>query len=81
VRADGTGLERLTNVGASYYVLSGSYSPDGKSVVFATDEGATANPHGNTFADIVTMGLDGGKLTYVTHAANLDGWPTWGTAQ
>jgi Tol biopolymer transport system component len=81
VRADGTGLQRLTNVGASYYVLSGSYSPDGKSVVFATDEGATANPHGNTFADIVTMRLGGGKLTYVTHAANLDGWPTWGTAQ
>jgi Tol biopolymer transport system component len=78
VRADGTGLKRLTNVGASHYVLSGSYSPDGKSVVFATDEGATANPGSNTFADIVTMRLGGGKLTYVTHTANLDGWPTWG---
>ena len=80
VRADGTGLKRLTNVGADHYVLSGSYSPDGKSVVFATDEGATFNPQGNTFADIVTMRLGAGKLTYVTHAANLDGWPTWGTA-
>jgi Tol biopolymer transport system component len=80
MRADGTGLERLTNVGAGHYVLSGSYSPDGQSVVFATDEGATANAQGNTFADIVTRRVDAGKLTYVTHAANLDGWPTWGTA-
>ena len=80
VRADGTALRRLTNVGASHYVLSGSYSPDGKSVVFATDTGATSNPLGGTFADIVIMQLGGGKLTYVTHAANLDGWPTWGRA-
>jgi hypothetical protein len=59
---------------------TGHYSPDGNPVVFATDEGATFNPKGNTFADIVTMRLGAGKLTYVTHAANLDGWPTWGTA-
>jgi TolB protein len=80
VRADGTGLRRLTKVGASHYVLSGSYSPDGKSVVFATDKGATSDPKGGTFADIVTLRLGGGKLTYVTHTANLDGWPTWGRA-
>jgi Tol biopolymer transport system component len=80
VRADGTKLERLTDVGSYHYVLSGSYSPDGQSIVFATDSGATFNPNGNTFADVVTMRLGAGKLTYVTHAANLDGWPSWGTA-
>jgi Tol biopolymer transport system component len=59
-------------------VLNGSFSPDGKSIVFATDEDATANPRGGTFADVFTMRLDSGALTHVTHAANLDGWPSWG---
>jgi TolB protein len=75
----GTGLQRVTNVGAGHYVLAGSFSPDGTSIVYATDLAAATNPHGNTFADIDTMPLTGGSRTLVTHAANLDGWPTWGT--
>jgi len=79
VRPDGTGLQRLTNVGAGHYVLNGSYSPDGKAIVYATDLGATPNPlGGNTFPDIVTRPLGGGPVTRITHSANLDGWPTWG---
>jgi Tol biopolymer transport system component len=59
-------------------VLSGSFSPDGKALVFATDYGATVNPLGKTFADIVVMQIGSNKLTQVTRTANLDGWPTWG---
>lgn len=80
VRPDGSGLHQLTHLGANHYVLTGSYSPDGHSVVFATDDGATPNPGGGTFADIETMPAAGGKATLVTHAANLDGWPTWEAA-
>ena len=80
VRPDGTGLRRLTNVGANHYVLAGSYSPDGKAIVYATDLGATPKPlGGNTFPDIVTQPLGGGPVTRITHSANLDGWPAWGS--
>jgi Tol biopolymer transport system component len=78
VRRDGSRLRELTHMTAYHYVLSGSFSPDGKSIVFATDEYATPNPRRGTFADIFTMTLDGGSLTQVTKAPNLDGWPTWG---
>ena len=78
IRPDGTGLRRLTNVGANHYVLAGSYSGDGKAIVYATDLGATPKPlGGDTFPDIVTQPLGGGPVTRITHSANLDGWPTW----
>jgi Tol biopolymer transport system component len=80
IGVNGTGLRRVTNVGAGHYVLAGSFSPDGTSIVYATDLAATDNPRGNTFADIDTMPLAGGRPTRVTHAANLDGWPSWGPA-
>ena len=80
VRPDGTGLQQLTDVGADHYVLAGSYSPDGKAIVYATDLDATANPLGNTFPDIVTVPLAGGAVTHITHSANLDGWPFWGSS-
>jgi Tol biopolymer transport system component len=80
-RPDGTDMHPLTNVGASHYVLAGSYSPDGTSITYATDLDATPNPLGsNTFPDIVTQPLAGGSVTRITHSANLDGWPTWGPA-
>lgn len=82
IRPDGTDLRRLTNVGADHYVLAGSYSADGKAIVYATDLNATPKPlGGNTFPDIVTQPLGGGPVTRITHSANLDGWPTWGSAR
>ena len=80
VRPDGTGLHQLTHLSPYHYALAGSWSPDGTSIVFATDRGATPNPRGGTFADIFTMRLGDSTTTQVTHAANLDGWPTWGPA-
>ena len=80
VRPDGSQLRQVTHVAADHYVLGGFFSPDGTSIVFATDEGATPNPRGGTFADVFTMQLGTGKLTQVTRAPNLDGWPSWGAA-
>ena len=78
VRPDGTQLRRRTDVGAYHYVIAGAFSPDGRSIVFATDANATPNPRGGTFADIYTLRLDGGTKQPVTRSANLDGWPSWG---
>jgi Tol biopolymer transport system component len=79
IGASGTNLRRVTNVGASHYVLAGSFSPDGTSIVFATDAEATANPNAaQPFADVFTMRTDGTNLKPATRTPNLDGWPTWG---
>ncbi len=57
VGLDGRGLRRLTTPTASSYVLTGSYSPDGgRSLVFATNEGATGG-----FADVFTLDLVTGR--------------------
>ena len=79
IGVNGTGLRRVTNVSAGHAALPGAFSPDGTSIIFATDSGATANPLApRPFADVVTMRTDGTNLTPVTRTANLDGWPTWG---
>ena len=75
VGLDGRGLRRITKPSASSYVLTGSYSPDGRSLVFATNAGATGS-----FADVFTLDLATGRRIQVTHTPNLDGWPTWGRA-
>lgn len=80
VASGGSHLHRRTNVGVYHYVIAGSFSPDGRSIVFATDADATPNPRGGTFADIFTLRLDGDTPQPVTHSANLDGWPSWGNA-
>ena len=80
IAVNGTGLRRVTHVGASHYVLAGSFSPDGKSLVYATDRASTPNPHGGTFADVFTMRLGKHPPKPVSRSANLaHGWPTWGT--
>jgi Tol biopolymer transport system component len=76
VRSDGTQLRRRSTIGGNHYVLTGSFSPDGRSIVFATDDGAVG-----LFADIFTQQLSSGRLVPVTRSRNLDGWPTWGGAR
>ena len=78
IGVDGTGLRRVTDVGSGHYVLAGSFSTDGTSIVFATDLYATLNPRGGTFADVFTMRLGANSPSPVSHTANLDGWPSWG---
>lgn len=79
VGVDGGAVRRVTHVGSSHNVLAGSFSPDGRSIVFATDNDAAPNPRGGTFADIFTMRLGTSDQTPVTRSANLDGWPSWGS--
>ena len=81
ISVDGTDLRRVTSVGGTHYVLAGSFSPDGTSITFATDENGTPNPRGGTFADVFTMQLGTNVQHPVTRSANLDGWPTWGSRQ
>ena len=61
--------------------MTRSFSPDGASIVFATDEGGTPNPRGGTFADVFTMQLGTNLKHPVTRSENLDGWPNWGSRQ
>lgn len=80
IGVNGTGLRRVTNVDGSHYVLAGSFSPDGTSIVFATDAEATANPNAaQPFADVFTMRIGGTNFKPATRTPNLDGWPTWGS--
>ncbi len=75
LRPDGGGLRRLTHFGRRVRVLqNGSFSPDGKAVVFATSEGAVRS----RLPDVFSIRLDGAGLTNVTHAKNWDGSPDWG---
>jgi TolB protein len=79
VRPDGTGFRRLTSFGAHVQLLqNGSFSPDGKSVVFATTARATKT-RSSDLPDVFTMSLDGSRITPVTREKNWDGSPDWGT--
>jgi len=79
VRPDGTGLRRLTSFGAHVQLLqNGSFSPDGKSVVFATTAQATATRN-SKLPDIFAMSLGGTGKRPVTREKNWNGSPDWGT--
>ncbi len=79
VRPDGTGLRQLTHFQQSNGVLrAGSYSPDGQSILFATDEGGATAP-GRDLPDIFVMRADGTDIRPVTRSPNWDSDPDWGT--
>jgi TolB protein len=72
VRADGSGLTRLTHLnGKSLY--SASWSPDGRWIAFATDGKAGA-------PDVFTMRADGSQMRPVTRTSSFDSAPDWGSA-
>jgi TolB protein len=76
IAPDGTGLHRVTHFGTIPRVLSGSYSPDGRQILFATTSGATDPSRG--LPDLFEMRTDGTHIRQVTHSENWDGWPDWG---
>ena len=80
IGVDGTGLRRITNVGTGHYVLAGSFSPDGTSIVFATDSDGTPNPAATPSPTSSPCASTAPTSTPVTRTPNLDGWPTWGPA-
>jgi Tol biopolymer transport system component len=65
VNFDGTGLKRLTD--ASGYDAEGSYSPDGKQIVF------TSSRDGDP--DIYVMDADGSNVRQITNQPGYDGGP------
>ena len=77
IRPNGTGLEQLTHLSAG--VQLGSYSPDGKQIVFATTSGAIAGA-GSDFPDVFVMNADGSGMKAVTRTKNWEGTPSWGAA-
>ena len=74
LRPNGTGLRQLTNFAPEVEVLSASYAPDGKSIVFSrTGRGG--------LPDLFAMRSDGSKLTQLTRTAKWDSAPDWGPAE
>lgn len=65
IQLDGTGMRRLTD--APGYDAEGSYSPDGKSIVF------TSSRDGD--ADLYIMDADGGNVRQLTNQPGYDGGP------
>jgi len=68
---DGTGMRQVTHVKAGTRLLSSSFSPDGRHIVFSQD-GRSGEP------DIFTMGLHGGPVQQVTRTPLWDSAPDWG---
>lgn len=74
IRPDGTGLKQLTHFGRNVEVLSSSYSPDGKSIVFSRT-GRVGLP------DLFIMRSDGTRVRQLTRTARWDSAPDWGPAR
>ena len=82
IAPDGTDLRQLTHF-LSYssnpgLLGSGSFSPDGTSIVFHTDYGATEEPAGNNAPDLFVMSADGTDLRPVTRTRTWDIDADWG---
>jgi Tol biopolymer transport system component len=78
VKPDGSGVVRLTHVPADTGVQLGSYSPDGKQIVFSTNSRAMPNGGGQTYPDVFVMNADGSHVHAVTHTKNWEGTAAWG---
>jgi TolB protein len=77
IHTDGTGLRQLTHYRGASRVSLGSYSPDGKSIVFGTVVGAVNRP-GASLNDVFVMAADGTNVRPLTRAPNFDAHPDWG---
>jgi TolB protein len=77
IRPDGTGLHQLTRFSSHARVLDGSYSPDGKSIVFETSSGAV----GGELTDIFVMNADGTNARPITRTRNFETGADWGPAR
>lgn len=71
IRPDGTDLRRLTNFPRGTLLLSATFSPNGKQIVFSK-----AGVAGQ--ADVFTMQADGRDIRPVTQTARWDSAPDWG---
>ena len=70
VHPNGTGLQQLTKTKADVQMFSASYSPDGKSIVFAqTGKGG--------LPDLYVMRSDGSNVRQLTRTAKWESAPDW----
>ncbi len=74
VRRDGTDLKQLTRLPLTTEVLSASYSPDGRWIVFSKT-GRAGLP------DLFAIRPDGTGLRQITRTAVWDSSPDWGVAR
>ena len=75
IHPDGSGLRKLTHYSGGDRVLEGSYSPDGKHIVFATSHGAVGGSH----PDLFVMNVDGTHVRQLTRTVNFETEADWGT--
>ena len=74
VRPDGTGIRQLTRFAGNLEILSSSYSPDGRWIVFSRT-GTGRLP------DLFVMRSDGSGVRQLTRTARWDSAPDWGPSR
>jgi TolB protein len=77
IRPNGKGLRQLTYFGPGTGIQLGSYSPDGRKIVFSTTRGAIRNPP-VTWPDLFTMNADGSRIHRLVGTRNWEGTADWG---
>jgi TolB protein len=72
IHPDGSGLRQITHVSPDTMLLSSSFSPNGKRIVYS-QSGFGGQP------DIFTIRVDGTDVRQVTHTPLWDSAPDWGS--
>ena len=77
IRPNGTGLRQLTHFPIGTGIQLGSYSPNGRKIVFSTTSGATLG-RSSDWPDLFTMNADGSHIRHLTRTKNWEGTAAWG---
>jgi TolB protein len=72
MKADGSGKRQVTNLGAASFAPS--FFPDGKRVIFSSNQGSTGGM-GNF--ELYAINLDGSNLERITYSDGFDGFPVF----
>lgn len=75
IHPDGSHLRQLTHYTGGERVLEGSYSPDGREIVFGTSHDAV----GGSLPDLFVMDVDGTHVRPLTRTRNFESDSDWGT--
>jgi len=72
MKADGSGKRQITNLGAASFAPS--FFPDGKRVIFSSNQGSTGGM-GNF--ELYAINVDGSNLEQITFSPGFDGFPVF----